>query len=176
MAEGLFASDSLVERYRTWYAHERWADAALLDMIDSVPAEHRGDPRFARVLTLAAHLIACRENYLEMMQDRPPSVEWWPENVDAASLRPRYARVEAGWTAFLDSLVDETLTADFAERGGGDDRYRWNVEGQSFQLLGHAWYHRGQISLLVEQLGGTTVDTDYVEWVFATSARYGKLM
>jgi uncharacterized damage-inducible protein DinB len=31
-------------------------------------------------------------------------------------------------------------------------------------VFGHAWYHRGQIAMLVKDLGGETVDTDYIFW------------
>ena len=31
------------------------------------------------------------------------------------------------------------------------------------QLAGHAAYHRGQIALLVDQLGGEVQDTDYAD-------------
>jgi uncharacterized damage-inducible protein DinB len=41
------------------------------------------------------------------------------------------------------------------------------VEVQVIQLFGHASYHRGQIALLVDQLGGEVVDTDYVDWWWA---------
>ena len=31
-------------------------------------------------------------------------------------------------------------------------------------MVGHAFYHRGQIVMLVAELGGDTVDTDYLFW------------
>src|SRR5262249_5242696 len=136
--------------------------------LESVPETARGDARFARAVRLAAHLAACRENYHELLQGREPTALWWPEDAALDTLHPRYARLEAAWAAYLDSLTEQTLTQNFAERGG-DDRYLWNIEGQVFQLLGHAYYHRGQISLLVDELGGETVDTDYVEWVFTNN-------
>ncbi|MGC4045162.1 MAG: DinB family protein [Armatimonas sp.] len=38
------------------------------------------------------------------------------------------------------------------------------IEVQIVQLIGHAPYHRGQVALLVDQLGGEVVDTDYADW------------
>jgi len=37
------------------------------------------------------------------------------------------------------------------------------------RTAGHA------ISLLVDQLGGTTVDTDYVDWVFENDPRFREI-
>ncbi|MES2462228.1 MAG: DinB family protein [Armatimonadota bacterium] len=165
-------AESLIARYRHWYAHERDASEKMLVMLESVPDEVRADARFARALQLAAHLAACRENYLEIFQGREAISPWWPEGVSLDTLQTRFAKMESGWSEYLDALSDTTLTQNINLEEGGYT-YRWNIEGQVFQLLGHAYYHRGQISLLVDQLGGTTVDTDYVDWVFANDPRYG---
>jgi len=169
---GATGSGALIARYRHWYAQERAANEKMLTMIESVPEAARSDDRFVRAVTLAAHLAACRENYLEILQGCAFHGPWWPTDVPVDTLRSRYAQMEAGWNAYLDSLTDDTLVRNFdAEEGGY--RYRWNTEGQIFQLLGHAYYHRGQISLLVDALGGTTVDTDYVDWAIENDPRFG---
>jgi len=54
-------------------------------------------------------------------------------------------------------------------------QYRWSIEGQIVQLVGHAFYHRGQIAQIVDDLGGSTVDTDYLFWAYVKNPRYGKI-
>ncbi len=163
----------MIERYREWYEHERDSNAKMLDMLESVPADRRNDPRFGRAVALAGHLAACRENWLAMIvSSGGPEVEWWPEDCPLESLRPRYAWLESRWTEYLAGLDDDTLVRDFVFEDGGA-RWRFNVEGQIFQLVGHAPYHRGQIALLVDELGGETVDTDYVEWAIPRNPRFG---
>ena len=54
--------------------------------------------------------------------------------------------------------------ADAALVSEKGDRYRWPLIDLLTQLFGHAWYHRGQIALLVKDLGGEPVDTDYIFW------------
>lgn len=166
---------SFVERFRTWYEHERDANAKMLAMLQSVPVERREDPRFQRAVTLAAHLAACRMNWLDrMIGDGNSQTDWWPEAASLESLRPTFAECEAAWTAYFGGLTEANLASDF-EFGAPGSRYRWNVEGQLVQLLGHAFYHRGQIALLVDQLGGATEDTDYLFWAFPRDPRYGKI-
>jgi uncharacterized damage-inducible protein DinB len=46
----------------------------------------------------------------------------------------------------------------------GEGEFSLPIEVQIVQLIGHASYHRGQVALLVDQLGGETVDTDYADW------------
>ena len=72
-------------------------------------------------------------------------------------------------------MRDDDLARDFEFNSSTGDRYRWNIEGQIAQLVGHAFYHRGQISLLVDELGGETVDTDYLFWAVARNSHYGKI-
>jgi len=156
---------SFIERYRHWYDYERAANASLLKMLASVPKERRGEPAFQKALQLAGHLAACRENWLDTMRaGGTQQVEWWPEDTDLETLPVRFRSMEDQWTQYLDSLTDETLVQDFDAPCGGGYRITWNTEGQIMQLLGHSHYHRGQIALLVDSLGGTTEDTDYVFW------------
>lgn len=158
-----------IEIYRTWYEQEKHANGEMLKMLASVPADGREDPRYQRALVLAAHLSACRENWLDRMTGvGAGSADWWPKSADLSELPGRFAAMEARWTGYLAQLDDDGLDMDFEfsaapEKG---DTYRWNIEGQIMQLVGHAFYHRGQIALLVGQLGGEPVDTDYLYWAF----------
>ncbi len=166
----------MLESYQTWYEYERDCNAKMLSMIRSVPKEKQSDPRFLKVVGLAAHLAACRENWLDRMKSGGHNQgEWWPQNASPDSLAPRYAQLEKSWTEYLNKLDDAGLKCDFEFDASGYGRYRWNIEGQIVQLFGHAFYHRGQIALLVDELGGETVDTDYLFWAYPRNPRYGQI-
>ncbi|MCW3096453.1 MAG: hypothetical protein JWL77_2071 [Chthonomonadaceae bacterium] len=155
-----------IEGYRKHYLYEKDCNDKMLSMIESVPEANRSDPRFQQAVTLADHLAACRENWLDLMHGEGLNlVDWFNKTSDLATLRPRFAVLEAQWTDYLAHLTDAQLVQDFTfvENGG---RYTLPTEVQIMQLVGHASYHRGQIALLVDQLGGETVDTDYVFWAF----------
>jgi len=146
----------------------------MLAMIKSVPEDEREDVRFERALCLVAHLSACRENWLDRMSgDGKHQVDWWPKQVALASLKPRLAVVEADWTEYLGRLTDEDLDEDFEFTSSDGRRFRWNVEGQIVQLVGHAFYHRGQVALLVSEMGGIPFDTDYLYWEYERNPKYG---
>jgi uncharacterized damage-inducible protein DinB len=165
---------SCIERYRAWFEQEKASNAKMLGMVASVPEASRSDPRFERAVVLAAHLAACRENWLDrMVAGGTSQVDWWPEGPALEDLPARFAVLEAKWTAYLASLTDQGLDVDFEFPVTGG-RYRWNIEGQIMQLVGHAFYHRGQIALLVDELGGTAVDTDYLYWAFETHSERWK--
>ena len=155
-----------IEDYQKLYLHERDCNDKMLAMLESVPEANRTDTRFQQAVTVAGHLAACRENWLDLMhRDGLHLVAWFDPKCDLTTLRPRFALLEAQWTDYLAHLTDAQLAQDFtfSENGG---RYTLPTEVQIIQLVGHAAYHRGQVALLVDQLGGETVDTDYVFWAF----------
>jgi uncharacterized damage-inducible protein DinB len=154
-----------MEIYRTWYEQEKDSNGKMLGMIASVPEPARQDARFHRALVLAHHLAACRENWLDRMVGGSRSQgPWWEDGVAFDTLGPRYAALEKQWTEYLETLDEAGLAADFEFPIGAGRLFRWNFEGQIMQLVGHSFYHRGQIAILVAQLGGETVDTDYLYW------------
>lgn len=155
---------SFVERFRHWYEYEKDCNHKTLQMLQSVPHERRSSPSFARAVGRMAHLVAARHMWLyrlRVVQDRPegpfPSItlEQLPAAIDS---------VERRWTEYLGQLAEADLEAEFTYAARDEKQYRWRLLDLLTQVFGHAWYHRGQIAMLVKDLGGTTVDTDYVFW------------
>ncbi|MGI8922585.1 MAG: DinB family protein [Fimbriimonadales bacterium] len=162
----------MIERYRRWHEHERDANDKMIAMLESVPQEQQGDPRFARAVDYAAHIGGCRVNWLDRIEGREPTVDWFPENTPLESLGPLFEKSEARW---LDPLSDDDLNRDFEYNARDGSRYRWYVVGQIVQLFGHAFYHRGMVAMIVDDLGGAKVDTDYLFWAFDQDERYGRI-
>jgi uncharacterized damage-inducible protein DinB len=159
---------SLLEHYRILYEHEKDCNHKMLAMIESVPKANQSDARFQQVVTLADHLAACRENWLDRMaSEGQKQVAWFDERCEFATLRPRSTALERQWTDYLAHLDEARLAQDFEFSESNGERFLLPIEVQVVQLLGHASYHRGQITLLVDQLGGEMVDTDYADWWWA---------
>ena len=166
-----------ISHYRELYDYERDANDKMLTMLESVPEVSRTDPRFPRALGIVAHLAACRENWLTWMAGEDHPIELWFEtDTTLESLRPRYAALEERWVGYLAALTDTDLEATFSFTEADGNTYRVVRSGQLTQLEGHACYHRGQVVLLVDMLGGTTMDTDYIDWVYPRDSRYGMIV
>src|SRR5438094_415852 len=96
---------SAVERYRMLYEYEKDCNRKMLAMIDSVPEAGRGDARFQQAVTLAHHLAACRQNWLDRIGgEGRDQVAWFDEMCDIATLHSRFAAIETRWTDFFASL------------------------------------------------------------------------
>ncbi len=158
---------SQIERYRELYEWEIDSNKKMLRMLASVPEARRSDPLFNRALCITVHLAACRENWLSFMLGKSANaVDWFVESATYELLQPRYESLEKDWTAFLSEIDDIRLANDFSFVDGGET-WAVNLGVQVEQLIGHASYHRGQVALIVDLLGGEVVDTDYVEWALA---------
>ena len=155
---------SFTERFGNWYEYERDCNAKSVRMLQSVPPEARASPQFTRAVGKMAHLIAARHMWLfrlGVVADRPES--WFPPTT-LEQLPAAVEAIEQRWTEYLARLTDADLAADFVCTGGDGRRYRWRLLDLLTQVFGHAWYHRGQIAMLVKDLGGDAVDTDYIFW------------
>ena len=156
---------SLLERYRGLYEYEQDCNHKMLTMIESVPEDNRSDARFQQAVNLAGHLAACRENWLDRMTGAGTNqAPWFEEKCNLATLAARFTTLEAAWKDYLSNLDETQLAQDFEFPVSADRRFKVRTEVQIEQLVGHACYHRGQVALLVDQLGGNTVDTDYLFW------------
>jgi uncharacterized damage-inducible protein DinB len=89
---------------------------------------------------------------------------WTREGTTLADLRELLPPTEAAWVEYLGGLNDQALAAELTWKGLDGNGYRWPVELVLTQVSGHAWYHRGQIAVLVGQLGGKTTSTDLIFW------------
>ena len=153
---------TLADRFRRWYDHERDSNAKCLAMLESVPAERRADPSFQRAVDKMAHLVAARQRWLYRLGQSKVLPDIFPKGTKLSDLPAQVAATESAWVTYLATLDDTKLAADFEYNAADNKRYRWTLEGLLTQVNGHAWYHRGQIAMLVADLGGKAVDTDYI--------------
>ncbi len=154
----------MIDRYRTLYEYEKDCNQKMLAMLDSVPEARRSDPRFQQSIFIADHLAACREFWLDCMsKGSSEATTVWNEKCDLSALRSRFAAIEPRWTDYLARLDDSRLEQEF-EFTDSNESFRLPIGVQIEHLVGHAAYHRGQIALLVNELGGEVVLTDYEDW------------
>lgn len=157
---------TLSDRFRRWYEYERDCNAKTLAMLESVPVEHRSSPEFQRAVDLMAHLIVARKMWLNRLGHWPEAQkDLFPRGTALSGLREMVETTEQAWTTYLQRLDEAELAREFIYNIlSNGTKWRWQVEGVLTQVFGHAWYHRGQIALLVAALGGEAIDTDYIFW------------
>ncbi len=157
-------SPSFLERFRHWYEYEKDCNRKVLQMLQSVPPANRSSPLLAKAVGRMAHLVAARHMWLHRLGVVEDRLESWFPPTPLEQLPGAVEAVERRWTAYLGRLTEAELEAEFTYTGSDGKRYRWRLLDLLTQVFGHAWYHRGQIAMLVKELGGSAVDTDYIFW------------
>jgi uncharacterized damage-inducible protein DinB len=155
---------TLADRFRQWYEYERDCNGKSLEMLTSVPDNARCMDDFRTAIEKLAHLVAARRRWLHRLGVYRELSSSIPTGVTLDALRHLVAETESAWVTYLIRLVDADLTQEIEWETMDGTRLRWEIESVLVQTFGHAWYHRGQIAMLVSKLGGRAVDTDYYFW------------
>ncbi|MGE3107281.1 MAG: DinB family protein [Phycisphaerales bacterium] len=158
------AAPTFLEQFRRWYEYEKDCNAKTIAMLESVPVSARSDPAFARAMGKMGHLIIARQMWLHRLGHwHAKPTEWFPVLV-FDELKSHAKEIEGAWTTYLANLTEADLFKPIEFVGSDGKRRRWRLLDLLTQVFGHAWYHRGQVALLVKDLGGAPVNTDYIFW------------
>ncbi len=159
-----------VEQLRLLAAYNHWANTRLLRAAATLGVEERErDLRasFGSLHGTLIHILWGERGWLHFWQDGDFLPDPTPgEYPDFASLRSAWARHEEAYAAYLRGLTQAELDAP---RAVDDNTY---TLGELVQhTLNHSTHHRGQVTLLLRQLGHEPPSTDYR--CFLTEARAG---
>jgi uncharacterized damage-inducible protein DinB len=155
----------MAERFERWFEYERDAHAKVLRSLDSVPAARRSCPEFEKAVAILAHVAAARRLWLVRLGILPgPQGTLSPEKLTLTEAAGLLQSVHGPWAEYLARVTDEELGRQVEYQSLDAGRFRSRVDDILTQLLGHSWYHRGQIAMLVRSAGGEPAITDLIYW------------
>jgi uncharacterized damage-inducible protein DinB len=157
-----------VEQLRWLVAYNRWANARLLQAATLLSAEElERDLRasFGSLQGTLIHILWGERGWLHFWQHRAFLLRPAPGDYpDFASLRSAWTCHEEAYAAYLCGLTQAELDVP---RMVDDETY---TLGELVQhTLNHSTHHRGQVTLLLRQLGHEPPSTGYRD--FLTEAR-----
>jgi len=154
------------------YEYDRWANARALQSASTLTAEQftrdlRG--AFGSVRDTLVHIIGGKWIWLAYWQN-PPSC---PASVaeltarrdslfnpaifpDVAAVHSKWTEIEEEQTEFLSCLTDESLERMLPFRAT-----RVRLMHLMQHVANHSTYHRGQVALMMRQLGAEPLATDF---------------
>jgi len=162
----------VVEDIRLLYSYDRWANRRLLDAAAQLtPEQFTRDLNgsFRSIRDTLLHILGGEWIWLEYWKRIPVSdemvarllaqrtVELKPDLfANAATIKAKWTQIEGRQIAFVDSLVEEQLHQEIEFRGA-----RVQIWQLMHHLVNHSTYHRGQVTLMMRQLGAEPVATDF---------------
>jgi uncharacterized damage-inducible protein DinB len=136
-----------------------WARDRMLAALSALPQEDYVRPlgsSFASIRDTAVHVYSAEWVWLErwhgVSPSAPLSVEDFP---DVAALRAAWSALERRMRAYVDTLDGDRAGERVAYRniaGVAAESSRWTMLQH---VVNHASYHRGQVTTMVRQVGGT---------------------
>ena len=153
---------------RTLFAFNAWANERTLRAVDSLSEEKLYvdlKTSFGSIHATLVHLCGAEDIWLQRLNGAERgvfmSVEKFPT---IAAVKEQWTKVTAGFAVYLESLKDADLEREFSFLNLKGEPVTQLV-GQSLQhLVNHSTYHRGQITTLVRQSGGSPVGTDLIAY------------
>ncbi len=148
----------------TLYEYNRWANGRTLDAAEKLdPSAFLKDLKnsFPSVRDTLAHIVGAEWAWLCRWRGETPAA--LPKAADfptLASLRERFAAVDAERSAFVAVLTEAQLQAAFDYKDIAGNPMRLPLVQTMQHVVNHGTYHRGQITTMLRQLGAAPISTD----------------
>ena len=148
--------------YPIWANHRVMRACATLEPDDfkrDLGASHGG------VRGTLCHMMSAEWIWLERWKGVSPTrLIDEGEFADVVALRDRWAIIEQHRESWFRALRADALSEPIRYRSTGGAEYEAPLWKLVQQAANHSTYHRGQVVLLLRQLGAKTVATDLVLW------------
>jgi uncharacterized damage-inducible protein DinB len=146
------------------FAYNAWANARLFDAAASLSEEQldrEAASSFPSVRKTFAHIAGAEWLWLQRVKGfNPAAMPTWAEQGDLATLRAELDEVERERAALLESLDDAAVLRRLPYRRLNGEEGEGRLADLLIHVVNHSSYHRGQITTLIRQAGGTPVGTD----------------
>lgn len=150
-----------IHRFKELLEYEVQAGELTIQSLRTVPEGRRASPEFQKAVDKLAHVFSARLMWLARF-DGKAQTELFPEGTSLEDLPDMSEQVAEQWRNRLENIKEAQLDRLFEYTSYDGKRFANTYQEILTQLFGHAWYHRGQIAMLVKQCGGTPAVTDYV--------------
>jgi uncharacterized damage-inducible protein DinB len=157
---------------RLLYEYDRWANNRILGAVAALSPEqftHDLGGGLRSVREALVHIIGSEWGWLEYWKELSPSPESLPDLwtrcdalfnpkafPDVTAVQLKWAEVEKEQAEFVNRVTNESLEKSFPVHSRGI-----SLAHLMQHLANHSTYHRGQIALMLRQLGAEPLPTDF---------------
>lgn len=152
--------------FQLLFEFNSWANARTLQAVESLPEEKLYvdlKNSFGGIHGTLVHICGAEDIWLQRLTTPEPykfmSAKDFPTYND---VKTKWNEVEAGYATFISTLTEQKLNDDLIFKTMKGEPVSQKVWMALQHLVNHSTYHRGQITTLVRQAGGTPVGTDLI--------------
>ena len=148
------------------YEFNYWAKARMLGAVDAISEEllyKDLKTSFGTLHGTLVHICAAEDVWLQRLTGTAsPKFLKVTDLPDYKAVKTKWQDVEKGMLTYVHSLTEEQLQKTFTFLNVKGEPVS-NVLWQALQhLVNHGTYHRGQITSMIRQFGGTPANTDLI--------------
>ena len=155
-----------LETIQQLFAYNAWANQRTVAGCESISNEQflrQVGGSFGSVRNTMAHIMDVEWLYHERWQGRAPSSFPKAENYSNLSdIKARWKSIDADVNRYVGSLSAHGLTRVLEFRNAKGTLLRHSLWETMQHLVNHSTYHRGQVTTLLRQLGGTAQASDMI--------------
>jgi uncharacterized damage-inducible protein DinB len=148
------------------YEYNSWANGRVLEASSPLsPSDFTRDlgSGYGSVRDTLTHIAWGEWIWLRRSQGISPKLVFQPADfADVGSLRERLRDVERERSGFLLTLTHESLLREVEYRNVRGETWRYPLWQQLYHVVNHSTYHRGQVAILLRQLGLPPSATDFL--------------
>ena len=148
------------------YEYNRWANARVLNSVSKLTRD-----QFTR--DLAGSYRSVRDTLVHIISGEWIWLQRWKETSLQAMLNPtdfssvdlvkaKWSHIEREQTEFVNGVTNESLTRVITYVNARGETWQYPLEHMMQHLVNHSSYHRGQIALMLRQLGTEAFPTDFL--------------
>ena len=149
----------MIPMIQSLFAHQAWADDAILNAIRDHPDGATDEP----LRKLIHHIVTVQRFFLSRFLDRPfdPAEMQLPDTLDV--LLPKFDEAHRDGIAYAERLDEAELarSIEFPRM----PEFRPSIREALMQVAMHSEHHRAQCAMRLRSLGGKPPITDYIIWV-----------
>jgi uncharacterized damage-inducible protein DinB len=148
------------------YEFNYWAKSRMLGALDALPEQELYKDlktSFGGIHGTLVHICSAEDIWLSRFKGIPnPMFLKNADLPDYSAVKKQWDDVERGMRIYVLALTEEQLQDQFTYTNIKGEPFT-NIRWQALQhLANHGTYHRGQITSMIRQLGGTPVNTDLI--------------
>ena len=163
---GIDSRAMTIDEARELFGYGSWANGLMFGAAKALTREQLQAPlesSFPSFLATLAHIVGVEWIWLRRWTgESPRSIPEWVSHPDLSDLATRLGAVEVERAAFLaEADLDRVVTYQ-------------GLDGQTFSLplgklmrhvVNHSTYHRGQLAMMLRQLGQAPPSTDFTRYL-----------
>lgn len=155
-----------VQDFQTLFQFNSWANARTQQAVESLSEEKLYidlKNSFGSIHGTLVHLVGAEDIWLQRLNGADPGKFMKKDEYPTyASVKTKWKEVDTGWQTYISSVKEDELPRTLVFHNLKGEQVTQKVWQSLQHLVNHSTYHRGQITTLIRQSGGTPVGTDLI--------------